>query len=487
MIRQATFDYMVDYLCATVGPSIEAGYGSEDASPKRDKESQLCDLFERYVYSAGMGMFLLSDSGVLYVYNGHYYEQITTKTFLQEVIKRTLERMRVGLVYQKISNKFISNECFSGMENSENGQFKPDRRYIVFNNGVFDVKEGKLKEFDKKYKTDLVLDIDYDGSAISSLWESKLVEIIPNSEMREAFQQFCGTLLINRAELKFEYICYLVGPGSNGKSVVASAVAAVFGEKYFGKFAPSQLLKSSDAMFNLASLEGMIANFTDDLDQDDISGGMFKRFVSGDTFQARHPFGRVVFKVAAPLMLCCANNMPSTTDDSWGHHRRQLPIYSSTRVWGEKDKDPYLAAKLSSPEARTAIFNWIYAGYRMIMANGGNIKLGQTVVEAQLNLRDDSNSARRWIRDCGLVKIEHPKDNDPNWQSLAEWHRRYTEYCKENGDRNPQNSKSLSRLFKEKEYVGKKTNKGMAYCIGQAGDSVSGVPVVNINDADLPF
>lgn len=478
---------MVDYLYETVGKSIQPGYGNEDVSPKRDKEAQLCDLFERYVYSAGMGMFLLSDSGVLYVYNGRYYEQITTKTFLQEVVKRTLERMEVGLVYQKISNKFISNECFSGMENSEKGQFKPDRRFIVFNNGVFDVKEGKLKAFDKKYKTDLVLDIDYDADAISPLWESKLVEIIPNSEMRDAFQMFCGTLLVNRAELKVEYICYLVGPGSNGKSVIASAVSAVFGEKYFGKFAPSQLLKSSDAMFNLASLEGMIANFTDDLDQDDISGGMFKRFVSGDTFQARHPFGRVVFKVAAPLMLCCANNMPRTTDDSWGHHRRQLPIHSTTKVWGENDKDPYLSSKLSTAEARTAIFNWIYAGYKRIIANGGNIKLGQSVIDAQLNLRDDSNSARRWIRDCGLIRIPNPSKDNSNWHLLSEWHKQYSEYCRENGDRSPQNSTSLSRLFKEKDFAGKKTNKGMAYCIGQAGESVFGEPVVNIDEADLPF
>ena len=80
----------------------------------------------------------------------------------------------------------------------------------------------------------------------------------------------------------------------------------------------------------LDTRDGAIANFTDDMKQTNISSSGFKSFASGEKFQARHPYGHKIFKVKAPPLLCCANSLPTTTDDSWGYHRRILPIYSST-------------------------------------------------------------------------------------------------------------------------------------------------------------
>lgn len=485
MISEETFNMLSDFLLDKISPTIPPGYGEDDISPKKKTEAQLCKLFENYVYAAGMGYFLMGKNGVLYVYNGRYYEQVTTKTFLQVVIKHTLQKLGVGIVYQEFSHKKIADECLAGMENKKEGQFVPDRHYIAFNNGIFDVKRGCLVDFDMRYRTDLVLDIDYVPTATHALWETKLVEIIPNKSMRDAFQMFCGTFLIDRSKLKVEYICYLIGPGSNGKSVIAAAIASTFGNQYFGKFEPKQLLKTSDAMFNMASLDGKIGNFTDDLGKEDLSGGQFKRFVSGEEIPARHPFGRCVFNVAAPLMICCVNEMPATTDDSWGHHRRQLPIYSSSKVWGEKDKDPYLGSKLSVPEARMAIFNWIYEGYKKIIENGGNIDLGQEVIDAQIALRDDSNSARRWIRDMNYIKVDNPIDRDVRWKYLSEWHSIYKRYCEDNGDHSPQIAKSLTKLFREKGFLEKRGKLGIMFCIGQK--NVDTLDTGVIDEDELPF
>lgn len=482
MASSSTFKFLSDYLYDRISVSVQENFGDGDSSPKKRNEAMLCKLFRNHMYASGVGYFLYGDNGVLYVYNGRHYEKVTTKTFLQEVVKETLSKLKVDIVYQEFSHKKISEECMSGMENRDEGRFIPDRHYIVFNNGVFDVKEGKLKPFDIQYHTDLVLDIDYDPHAECRLWDEKICEIIPSQQMRDAFQMFCGGLLIDRKEIKIEYICYLVGPGSNGKSIIAGAVSKVFGDEYFTKFEPKKLIKSNDSMFNLAALDGKIANFTDDLDKGDLSGGAFKSFVSGEEFEARHPYGRKIFKVAAPPLICCCNAIPETTDDSWGHHRRQLPIYSSSRVWTEKDKDASLCHKLSTKEARMAVFNWIYDGYKRIIANGGNIPLGEEVTEAQINLRDDSNSARRWIRDEKLVKIDPNEATSASWKYLTEWHSMYKQYCVDNGEVNVKISKSLSKLFQEKGFAQKRGNKGIMYCIGKLNDDGNVV-----NDEDLPF
>lgn len=472
MASKRTFDFLSEYLYERISASVSPNFGDSDNSPKKRNEAMLCRLFRNHMYASGPGYFLYGENGVLYVYNGSYYEKALTKSFLQEVIKETLVKLDVDVVYQEFSNKKIADECISGMENHDEGKFIPDRRYVVFNNGVLDLKEGVLNDFDIRYKTDLVLDIDYDRYATYELWDSKITEIIPNAEMRDAFQMMCGSLLINRQEIRIEYICYLIGPGSNGKSVIAGAVANVFGKEYFAKFDPRQFLKSNDSMFNMAYLDGKIANFTDDLGKDDISGGAFKRFVSGDEFMARHPYGHKIFKVNAPPLICCANAIPETTDDSWGHHRRQLPIYTSNRVWTEKDKDASLGRKLSTKEARMAIFNWIYEGYKKIIANGGNIPLGEDVLNAQIELRDDSNSARRWIRDMRYVKIDPEKATADNWKYLTEWHSEYKQYCADNGEVNVKIAKSLSKLFQEKEFAQKRGARGIMFCIGTLGVDV---------------
>lgn len=472
MVKDETFDALVAYLSERIGPSVREGYGDEDTSPKKSKEAELCDLFEHYTYMDGQGYFLLSSSGFLYVYNGKYYEKVTTETFLNEVIKTVLTKIGVGKMYCKFSNKFIAKECLSGMENKRLGRFIPNRRYIVFSNGIFDIKEGVLKPFGRDMRTDIVLDIDYDKDAVNSLWESKIVEIIPNREMRDAFQMFCGSLLIDRDEVRIEYVCFLLGPGSNGKSIIASAIANVFGDEYFTNFDPDQLLNDKQRMYHLAALDGAIANFTDDLQQGSLSSSGFKSFASGAKFEARHPYGKRVFKVKAPPLLCCSNALPSTTDDSWGYHRRILPIYSSNRVWTEKDQDSSLKYKLSCNEARTAIFNWIYEGYRKIIANGGNIRLGQDVIDAQQEAREDSNSVRRWLRDRMLVKVTGRSPSDQTWKPLKEWYSLYKEYCLENGEKGIQIARSVAKILREKGFEESHRNTGTWFCIGTFGVDV---------------
>jgi phage/plasmid-associated DNA primase len=180
--------------------------------------------------------------------------------------------------------------------------------------------------------------------------------------------------------------------------------------------------------------------------------------------------------------------MPPTTDDSWGHHRRILPIYSTRHQFGDKDKDPMLSYKLSTVEARKAIFNWILQGYNELLTNDGNIKLGQEVIDAQRELRDDSNSARRWLRDFYYIKVEPTGKEDQRWKSLAQWREEYEKYCNENGYKTV-GSKSLGKLFREKEFAEEHRNNGAWFCIGTAetAEEMGLYDGIKHDAHDLPF
>lgn len=461
------------------------GYGRFDKVRSQPKENVLMTLVRDAVCYADKKLFLASRDGQsMFVYNGRHFEAVSgilPCKFLKELVKRVFRRLDVGICYQSKTAEDIARECVDTVMSSDEYLYEPDKRYIAFSNGIFDLNGGRLKPFDIKYRPYISLDIDYkdsrqcnmDNREACRLWERKLADkeegIIPNSEMRDAFQQFCGSLLVDRDAVKIEYVCYLIGPGSNGKSVLASAISGVFGEEYFSRFTPRQLFKDSDARVNMAALQGKIANLVGDLDEKDMSGGDFKRFASGERFQGRMNYKEPIL-VQAPPLLCCTNSMPETADDSWGHHRRQLPIYTTRRQWTEEDKDPMLAQKLTTAEARQYIFNWIYSGYRKIMRNGGTISLGEEVIEAQRELQSDSNSMRRWFRDEGYVAVPRPPENsDPRWRKLKEWYDDYVRYASENGYTKPCKRPEVTAMLRSLGCVEQRRSDGYWFCIGRRG------------------
>lgn len=418
------------------------GFGEEHKQLNYREIAILGQFFDKLICRNSVRLVLVDGNGDLYAYNGEYYEKHTSGiAFVMELIKRTMEELGISSYYIFFAPKIIAQNLMRSITNNKALIFNPNRRYIVFTNGVLDLKTGNLNQFSNIYVTDLVLDIafvDYEtlmrastgvtvNANVCKLWEAKIAEIIPDKENLQAFQQFCGSLLVNRDEIKIEYVCYLFGSGANGKSVAANAIASVFGDKYFSTFTPKQLFKDSDARVNIAALEGKICNLVGDLEEKDISGGDFKRFVSGEKFQGRRNYKDPI-QVKAPPLLCCTNTMPETSDDTWGYYRRQLTIATTMHQFTDKDKDPMLSAKFATTEARQRIFLWIYEGYKKIIANGGIITLGDEVLQAQTRLQQNSSSQRRWFRDSGL-KV--PKKDQGEWIPLTMLVREYLSYCDE--------------------------------------------------------
>lgn len=465
-------------------------YGMKHVKKYPQSETVLLQLVRNAICYGKEKLILSSEDGfTLYGYNGCYFESVNGKVerFVKEVVRRTFRRLNIGIVYQTDVANSIAKECVETLTCCDEYLYTPNTRYIAFTNGVFDIQTAKLREFNIKYQPYISLDIPYTPAKElyveydkkygsdrevnpAKLWEWKIAEIIPNKDMRDAFRMFCGSLLIDRANsAKIEYVCYLIGSGSNGKSVVADCISRTFSEKYFSRFTPRQLFKDSDARINIAALRDKICNLVGDLEESDFSGGEFKKFVSGDELQGRLNYKEPI-KVTAPPLLVCTNSMPESEDDSWGHHRRQLPIYTTRHQFTDEDKDPYLTQKLSTPDARAWIFTWIYEGYRMIMRNNGKIALGKDVIEAQRQLRDHSSSMRMWWADNHYTVVERPKDQDNRWRLLKDLYREYCEYAEENGFEKKKRNTDVAAMIRSngasiRNGNEKPSNKGTCFCV----------------------
>jgi len=464
MVSSVVYEYVASHFAGELKEVICPYFGGKDSFVNKAKVARMADAFGCVMRDAKQPLVYFGDSGQAYVYNGRYFEDVGSAIpFFSEVFRRAMTMLKVRPVYCCYAPKDVARICVESVSSMSEFAYKPDRRYLIFANGVFDTKDGKLKEFSRRYVSDIVIDMDYNARAVSLLWDRKLKEIIPDKDFRDAFQLFCGSLLINRNEVRIEYVCYLVGPGSNGKSVLAGAIEGVFGARYFSRFTPRQLFKDSDARVNIAALRGKIANLVGDLNEKDISGGDFKRFVSGEMFQGRRNYGDPI-QVAAPPLLCCTNALPESADDSHGYHRRQLPVYTTRRQWTEEDKDPFLTKKLTETESRQAIFNWIYAGYKKVMNNGGNIELGEEVREAMEAMRDDSNPQRRWWRDCGWTTAI--SEETGSWVPLKEVYGDYGRYCEETGEEKLA-AREISGLLKNLGVAQRRSRGGMQFLLGK--------------------
>ena len=451
-------------------------------------DAMLTDLFERRLCMSKEKPLLMSeDLQTLYAYNGERFEQITIKTdtFIAELAKRTLRELEIGSIYVQSSPKRMASAVIGTLMSTEEYIYRSDRRYIAFSNGIFDLDKRKLKAFSPEYNPYLTLDIEYmtmdeaykrgsDEYGITNnpckLWDMKAKEIIPNSEFRDAFQQWCGSLLLDPNVYSREFCLYLIGPGANGKTVLANVVSQVFGERYFSHFTPRQLFKDSDRGANIAALRGKLANLVDDLNDKDISGGDYKRFASGQAFEARIPYEKRPITVYAPPMLCCCNDTPESRDISYGGMRRQLIILANPHSLTPDEQDPELTTKLTTPIGRAYIFNWIVQGYQRVIKNGGRIKLGEEVVKAMQMVADNSNNLRRWWSEKRYVEVATPEDRqDPRWKTLKSLWEEYKAFCAEEKSV-PRGKRDLSKFLRDKAFEMKRNirtvNGNVEYCIG---------------------
>jgi phage/plasmid-associated DNA primase len=370
---------------------------------------------------------------------------------LQAIVKRVLHDIGVGVMYEKLAYKKIATNCLDAMIYEKEAKFNPDRRYIVFKNCVLDTITRNIYNFDMRFRTDLVLDFDYIPEKRSRLWDRVIRQTVPNEEMRTAFQSFCGAFLTNRREFSIEYVCYLIGRGRNGKSVVTGAIANTFGEGLISNYSPQELFRDADKKYNRAGLVGKVANFSDDVNSTDFAGGMFKQFVSGHRISARNPYGKPFDLTEIPFMCCCVNEMPPTSDNSLGHNRRTLPILCPNKI-SEKDADPGLAAKLAEEDARQGIFNWVLQGLWHLRENHGRIILGDSVRRLQQNIATLSSSVCSWMEDYGIKRPDEVGgDAEAKWIPFKDYMAMYNEWCRMMNE-TPKTSRAVAATFRDLNY-----------------------------------
>ena len=195
--------------------------------------------------------------------------------------------------------------------------FNPKRNFITFDNCVLDTETMETFDFSPMIESCIRININYDPLARSPLWEKFLDDVIPVKDTQDALQEFVGCAFVDRKKIKMEKMCYLLGCGSNGKSVFFDAVVNALGKDNVSYMEMADLSgDKSTCEYNIAMINGKLLNYASEMGGKDVSGGKYKKFISGEPTMARLPFGEPFLADMMPPFMANLNKMPSVSDQT---------------------------------------------------------------------------------------------------------------------------------------------------------------------------
>jgi len=134
------------------------------------------------------------------------------------------------------------------------------------------------------------------------------------------------------------------GPGSNGKSVLASLITDLFGPERTSHLAP-QAMKER---FSRAQLFGAAVNVVSEMPESDLlESDTIKAMISGDAIIVENKNEKPFRMIPRAAHFFAANTLPASRDRSHGLWRRLIPI-EFHHIFSEQDRDPHLGDRLRS-------------------------------------------------------------------------------------------------------------------------------------------
>lgn len=165
---------------------------------------------------------------VPYIYNGKYWELVKprelSKLFRLVLVKSGMDKAKATILPR------LTIHINNAMEVLANELPERDisKRKLNLANGVIELVDGKVQfdKFDSANGFTYNMTYEYMPTASAPLFTKYLDRILPDKESQAVLQEAMGLALINENVQK---IPYLLGEGSNGKSVLNEIMLGIFG------------------------------------------------------------------------------------------------------------------------------------------------------------------------------------------------------------------------------------------------------------------
>lgn len=287
----------------------------------------------------------------------------------ESVVASELSKL-LGKGYKKlILTRLLEHLYVKSYKNPEEWPQQPDKRYIPFANGDYDIGCRGLLPFDVSRPFWHRLAVRYDPGAKCPVFEKYMNESISNERDRDTLIRFGGYCLY-RAN-PFQKALLLIGGGSNGKSMFIGILQRILGSENVAG------LDFADMTNNFArgAWQHAYINVICDVTSGIQNSGVFKSSFGNDIIDTDIKHGERVKFIPTFKHIVACNTLPKSSDLTFGFLRRFILVqwpYSFVEKPGqphEKKCDPDLENKLS--KEGEGITNVFLQGLHLLLQDGG--------------------------------------------------------------------------------------------------------------------
>lgn len=189
-------------------------------------------------------------------------------------------------------------------------RFDGDDILLNLSDGVLRVRPDGIAEMEPASKEHFFcakMPCVYNEFADAPLFESALVQALPDPADQDLFLIWCASILFPSSQFEAALCCY--GPGGSGKSTLAVGVQSALGP-HVTRFLTLKEICSEQG-YHVPQLQRAMLNISTELDAVSIENSEhFKRLISGEEVMARNIYGKPFVMSTVCKLLFLTNHLP---------------------------------------------------------------------------------------------------------------------------------------------------------------------------------
>lgn len=448
--EEFSFDFINEDVAAVV----------EDKPKRKFKLTELGNA-ERIAYEYGHVIKFVNDIG-WFIWDGKRW-RIDTKKEIERITAKVLRSLsksedeaeaKWARMCERRNVRMNSIKDLMPLVPGERQEFDTHKYLLNVENGIVDLKTGKLQQHDRELGLTKITNIVFDENAKCPEWLNFLDQIFQgDKELAEYMQRLIGYSLTG--EITEQIMVFLIGGGSNGKSTFINIIKDIMGD--YGRQAKSDTFikkKETGANNDIARLVG--SRFVSAIESEDgeqLSEAFVKQITGGEPVLAR--FLRQEFFEFIPefKVFFTTNHKPVIKGVDEGIWRRIRLIPFNLQLPKEK-RDKKLPEKLSLE--MPGILNWAIEGCLKWQQSGLNDP--QIVMKATGDYKEEMDILGPFMFECCFKREDVQIEAKDLFEVYANW-------CFKNGEHQLKN-RAFYRILESQGFKRERGNRNKYYIKG---------------------
>lgn len=347
-----------------------------------------------------------------------FYRILKPRDFEKEIYQMLKKRMKKSIAASNITDaiKQIRWQIYNTVDNVFSN-------YIAFKDKLLNLTTFEYEEFDLNkmtfFSADVsAADVDLHTGKIP-LFQKFLDEVIvddkgkTDKQLQSIVQEMFGYCLLNTLEAHAAF--FLVGDGSNGKSVILSILRQMIGEDFIASMSIETITMNQYAA---CSLIGKKLNICLEEESKYVKADKFKALISGDPVSAERKFGDTFSFTPTAKFVFATNEFPTFSSLNHGIVRR-IKIIPFNKKISEKDKDTKLTGKLL--KELPGIVAWSIEGAKRLVENNFVLSSSKLLEESTETLKENISSCVSFVHERYQEDKDYFISNDDLYIGYTAW------------------------------------------------------------------